>query len=1638
MQQVRCFFVGTRSVFDLARDLKSRRLFVKPFLLACGTRNPKFAGSGIVGLQRLVVSNALPKDTLAEVLEAFRECTTLALDIQLKVLQALPSLLQNYAGNLTGTLLLVAFQVCFLLYSSKTAVVSNTAAAALQQLVNSTFEKAGANGKQSKDESVESVSISDGTISIGGASLDAYRLLDDVCLLTDGQRPKYLQSASLVQNFGLELLESVLVTHGDTIMSHPEQIHVLRLRLMPLVIRILSEKAQFSTTIRAMRLLQLIISRLLFALGPECEMALSLLNHMLDPDAATVWKRALCLEVFRSIHAEPALVRNIYARYDNADEKRNVIRDHLGCLVRLASEKPSIIGLGQQSTIPSSSGQNDDSGEQAAVQAGGLVGSIGASVATTDYNRSGISTQWSTVRVQCIDLLDKSEAPNLPATYIYSLALTCVTTFSEGLARFLLPFTVPSDARTKRKQMAPREAAENGQADSHPEKRLSRTQSYGGRKTSINPLDLKDHALYSQISTSGHMVEHCWPALLAVSSTYLNATLDSENYHALIRSFQKFTQIAGLLDLATPRDAFLTTLGKHAVPAMNSSLAASESNRRGPADDLTDGDSDISPTPSIRRQSIDRVAPQMNTRHLLCLRALTNLGIALGPVLRASWAIILETLLQADLLLSITGQARRKRTKAAPDAEDSEVIAEKETDAAGLGLEITAAETAASRLFEATADLSDEAFLEFLRCLCALLHISPQVAAGANGLLLPQPTGRKHQRVRSVSNFGLDRAALDRSDDFVIDKIREVIENNIVRLLQPATSESGWDLLLELLNNSISLHDARPDVRIRAANTLNGLLVAAAISEELPTLEDRNSIRARSLNALLDEILSLRQATLRDSRASQSCDVEVHRLALESLKSVLEHCGDSLTVGWSSVLAIINSIFTGSSDSSPITATTIRSSPKLTRSAFDSLQLICSDFLDSVPTSHLLTLLDTLYSFCAQHQDLNISLTTATFFRNVSDYLQPDDRNITFDSLQSEIKSAFELASWIKDSNKDASTQALWLYLLLRLESLSSDERVEVRHSALHTLFRIFDTCFDKLELQASQTCFNIVLVKLLQDNEEHFLEAQDNPRSDTRDLLTRGWNETVNVEIAGLSELCSQWLQSHKEAPTVIAMCQDLLGHFVGILKRNTLSVSKAVFTGSTKILESLGKTGFPEVSNFSILARAWEMWETGNPALHRDDSERKRDDNQDTLVSYLRCLHRLLRLTAQRLSLDQTRAIIAQMGVCVVNSSATAYSTDLDRMTTVQEMVLDDLTLIPTVNVEIIPVLIEFINRLVILSYEQRGEASSSKQTFVALSKAAMAKLESFLIENITRPHVERITLLFQAGKALNIPIGLKYSWKLEGKGLPPWRKATLSAIAIFEAAFSIVQGGTEEMAEFWDVVVAITHSTISADCDACANPKEISNDRDFDIEAFSKIRKILIPALGSSSIPDATRRKFADSIFKNSLIHEPNIDDLARPGQELLEGLRSTHIGRVKDLPPSPRSKLSYLLLDELFDLVAVHDGSLERIKLAQAAAPYVILRAGLTLKAYIMDHPLRGRMPQPYSQKKEMMYILRKLIDLDSEPKAVPAAPGITSEHKKHLHRLYGLVMKALKVAWRDEETTKALQDVLDAIGDDFGI
>lgn len=733
---------------------------------------------------------------------------------------------------------------------------------------------------------------------------------------------------------------------------------------------------------------------------------LTLLNHILDPENAVMWKRALCLELFRSICSDSALIRRLFYHFDEKNEKRNIVGEQLAVLVRLASEKPAIIGLGQKSTSSSHSRQN--SVEQTTIQVDSLMGSGGGAVTVAESDPPGISTRWSTLRVPCIEQLDKSEAPALPATYIYSLVLTCITTFSEGLAKFLLPFTLPIEAKGKQESRLTEEDEQNDglghknkRTTNSENQKLSRTQSTRNRKSLVNPLSLREHELYSQIRTSSKMVDHCWPALLATYSTFLNATLDSENYHVLIRSFQRFTQVAGLLDLSTPRDAFLTTLGKFSVPSTSfntlgtglskplSSVGGSENLLQTVNQTEREHDASSPSKTSFGRQwqTNDPSYVSMSTRNLLCLRALINLGIALGPLLQTSWRIILETLQHADSILSYSETARRTASGHVKQTSGGTLASDDKSDAGEFSLEVAAAYTAATRMFESTRDLPDQAFMDILRCLFTLcrklqLHSTELLEDVDEDLVSPQSAVRNSSKLPSHAYVSNDGALAVQGFLFVLSRLGEIIHCNIPRLQKRETTESGWDIVTEMLTSSLSFKDFSTSIRVEAANNLKSLVLDISTSQDRHSEDERDEIRRRALLVILKGVSLLHQEDRSNTKTSQSCDIEIHRQLLETLRLILERCGDSLGLGWDSVFAIITSVFT-----KPISGDHVARddedngfntrSPKLLQSAFGPLQLICSDFLSSVPRSCLLILLDTLYAFCRQEQDLNISLTVS-------------------------------------------------------------------------------------------------------------------------------------------------------------------------------------------------------------------------------------------------------------------------------------------------------------------------------------------------------------------------------------------------------------------------------------------------------------------------------------------------------------------------------------------------------------------------------------------------------------------------------------------------------------------------------------
>lgn len=440
--------IHVTSEAQLAGDLVRRPSFADPFVLGCRSRNARLVTSSVVCLQRLVASRALPSERLKDILEAFTEVTTSGFDVQIKILQTLPSLYQTYASYIHGDLLFTSLEICGALQSSKIAVVSSTASATLQQLISTAFERIADEDVAAESDTLTDVHIGDDTIRLGRAAVDGFEIFSDLCSITDGESVQRFKSTNLSPAIVLDLILTILMGNVDAFETHCELLFVCRSKLMPTLIRRLSTKHTFPITVRSLRILYILISRHVEDLQDDSETALSLLLHLIEPEASQAWKRAACIEVFRNITLNFPLLRRMYDCFDMREGRKDIVSKMMAALAKIAAEKPTVIGLSHQSTTPVRNTDEEHEGqEQASLEAAGVEGVIGSTV-TAQSHITGISTAWSVPKTPCLEQLDKNDAPSLPDTYIYSLVLECLSSFSEGLAKAVMPLSV---ARNEKK-----------------------------------------------------------------------------------------------------------------------------------------------------------------------------------------------------------------------------------------------------------------------------------------------------------------------------------------------------------------------------------------------------------------------------------------------------------------------------------------------------------------------------------------------------------------------------------------------------------------------------------------------------------------------------------------------------------------------------------------------------------------------------------------------------------------------------------------------------------------------------------------------------------------------------------------------------------------------------------------------------------------------------------------------------------------------------------------------------------------------------------------------------------------------------------------------------------------------------------
>jgi hypothetical protein len=659
-------------------------------------------------------------------------------------------------------------------------------------------------------------------------------------------------------------------------------------------------------------------------------------------------------------------------------------------------------------------------------------------------------------------------------------------------------------------------------------------------------------------------------------------------------------------------------------------------------------------------------------------------------------------------------------------------------------------------------------------------------------------------------------------------------------------------------------------------------------------------------------------------------------------------------------------------------------------------------------------------------------MKAVTFFWNVSDFLHARSDLSQLPNIASASMEGENVQRTIKIKSKEGMVPALWLQVLVDLSTITTDRRAELRNSAIQTIQRIFESYVDQLSPDAWMLCLRSVLFGMVTAN----LSAQNRIRTSTLDTDDdiAAWNDTTKTVLHSVSKSMSMYMDKVEDASSLGQAWADLLDPLQQYFDCGSHALGASVFNVITEMLSRAGSAQSIGIAPLQKTATVWKTY-----FERRELWQKTSEDNQEAFIAYAEAFKAIYRLADKYLEPTDLIQMLRNLEACVVASDEIPYSSDVDRMTILQTRVIECFSLVHTESEGLPEFLLRTLSRLGTLPYskstEQRGP------TFVALAKASMVLLQAIVTKHIADDRIYTDGALLSVLTSLEKPIREKFIWYREGKPPTLWQKATLTAIAILEATLSHINGlEGDALKSIWTQIVAIVNGVIRAQLSTY--PATLQKDESFDISAFIQLKSLITLSLGSASLPDSLRRAHTRNLFETSLLQAPFPGEIPDLASAPLEDLYKVRLGRTDDPTLAFRPNMSYTALTELFSLIAHQDSNAgertARIKLAQAAAPYLILRCALPLRAYIADHPLRGRMPQPESQRQELLFVLRELGRLESEPASIPDAEGVRSKFGKHLHRLYPLFVRALGVSRGDGEVFAALSKLVERVGGEFGV
>ncbi|KAJ0253817.1 ARM repeat superfamily protein [Hirschfeldia incana] len=624
------------------------------------------------------------------------------------------------------------------------------------------------------------------------------------------------------------------------------------------------------------------------------------------------------------------------------------------------------------------------------------------------------------------------------------------------------------------------------------------------------------------------MVDSLWLTILDAFSLILSRSQGEAIVLEILKGYQAFTQACGVLHAVEPLNSFLASLCKFTI------VLPTDAERKSIVQ------SPVSKRSEVQVEQKDVIV--LTPKNVQALRTLFNIAHRLHNVLGASWVLVLETLAALDRAIHSPHATTQEIATAVP-----KLTREPSRQYADFSI----LSSLNSQLFESSALMHVSAVKSLLSALHMLSHQSMTETSDS-------VSSASSKKIGSIS--------------FSVDRMISILVNNLHRV------EPLWDQVVSHFLE-LAVH-SNPNLRTMALDALDQSICAVLGSEQFEEDPPRSRDTTLDVESKSTELKSVECVVLSSLRglyfSAQKADVRVGSLKI--LLRVLERCGEKLYYSWPGILEMLRSV-------------AVASEKDVATLGFQSLRVIMSDGLPTLPEDCLHVCIDVTGAYSAQKTDLNISLTAIGLLWTLTDFIAKGLHhgclvekgsgfsNVDTSPQQTNGEGVEEHV--VSNSNKpdyEARIQIInhekLLFLVFSLiQKLVDDDRPEVRNSAVRTFFQILGSHGNKLSKSMWEDCLWNYIFPML-DSASHKAATSSKDEWQGKEIGTRGgkavhmlihhsrntaqkqWDETFVLVLGGIARLFRSYFPLLESLPNFWSGWESLLAF-----------VKNSIFNGSKEV---------------------------------------------------------------------------------------------------------------------------------------------------------------------------------------------------------------------------------------------------------------------------------------------------------------------------------------------------------------------------------------------------------------------------------------------------------------------------------------